>query len=355
MPLPRKAQDESNTSEPTVSHKGLSVGALLTLTGVGLLLTLLVVAPFIPALVWALTFAVVAWPMYAMLLARIRRPTIASGITVVVVGLVLVIPTAFLAWQVGHQAADGFEYLRTSVESGGLRDVVTRYPRTAALFNIVGPRVNVERILQSLAPLFQRQAGFWLGAATWATIQILIALFSLFFFLRDRDACLRTARSLLPLSTSEATYFFKQIQAMIHATIYGTVIVAVVQGALGGMMFALLGIPGALLWGTAMAVLSIIPTAGAFVVWLPVAVVYAMQGDWGKATMLAAWGAMVVGTIDNLLYPVLVGKEVRLHTLPIFLSIVGGITLFGAVGIVLGPVVLAATLALIDILKARSA
>jgi predicted PurR-regulated permease PerM len=182
-----------------------------------------------------------------------------------------------------------------------------------------------------------------------------LALFTLFFLFRDREPVAATIRSLMPMSERETDYFFDRIRSMTHATIYGTVVVALVQGGLGGLMFWLVGIPGALLWGVAMALLSMIPTAGAFIIWLPTAVVLGAQGEWGKAALIGAWGALVVGTIDNLLYPSLVGKEMRLHTLPVFFAIVGGVALFGAAGVVLGPVVLAATIALIDILRKRTA
>jgi predicted PurR-regulated permease PerM len=160
---------------------------------------------------------------------------------------------------------------------------------------------------------------------------------------------------LLPLSNREAGEFVERVRSMIHATIYGTVVVAAVQGALGGLMFWTLEIPGALLWGVAMGLLAIIPVLGAFVIWIPAAIGLAAQGSWGKAVVLTVWGTVVVGLIDNLLYPVLVGKEMRLHTVPVFIAIVGGLFVFGASGLVLGPVVLAVTLACIDVLRRRTA
>jgi predicted PurR-regulated permease PerM len=156
------------------------------------------------------------------------------------------------------------------------------------------------------------------------------------------------------MTPAESAYFFERIRSMAHATIYGSVTTAVVQGTLGGIMFAILGIRAALLWAVVMALLSMIPSAGAFVVWIPTAIVLAAQGDWTRATILVAWGTLVVGTIDNVLYPWLVGKEVRLHQLAVFVAIVGGLLAFGAAGLVLGPVVAAATMALLDIVQQRA-
>ena len=347
-PRPRHGADE-----PAVPRQRLSVVALIAFATIALLATALIIAPFFASLVWALTFAVVARPVHDWLIKRLGRPAVAAALTVLAVALVLVLPAMFLAWQVGHQAADGIGYLRQQVEGGGLQRALEQYPRLQGLITQVAGRVDVATLATNMMPGVQRYATAWVAASVWGIVQILIALFALFFFFRDRDQILKVVRSLLPLSTDESNYLFKQVTTTIHATIYGTVVVAMVQGTLGGLMFMLLGIPAALLWGVAMAVLSIVPSLGSFVIWLPVAAAFAFQGHWGKASLLAAWGALVVGTIDNLLYPVLVGKEMRLHTLAVFLAVIGGLALFGAVGLVLGPAVLAATLALVDIMRER--
>jgi predicted PurR-regulated permease PerM len=135
----------------------------------------------------------------------------------------------------------------------------------------------------------------------------------------------------------------------VHATVYGTLVVAMVQGALGGLMFWWLGLPAPLLWGVVMALLAIIPVLGAFVVWIPAAVFLLLEGSGAKAIVLVLWGAVVVGGIDNLLYPMLVGRRLRMHTVIAFVSIVGGLIVFGASGLILGPVVFAVTRLLLDI------
>jgi len=116
-----------------------------------------------------------------------------------------------------------------------------------------------------------------------------------------------------------------------------------VQGLLGGLMFWWLGLPAPLLWGLVMALLAVVPVLGAFIVWIPAALFLALEGEWLRALLLAGWGMLVVGTIDNLLRPVLVGRRLKLHTVPAFLSVVGGLMLFGAVGLLLGPMLLATT------------
>ncbi len=159
----------------------------------------------------------------------------------------------------------------------------------------------------------------------------------------------------MPLTEKEADRVFVQVSDTIHATVFGTVLVALAQGILGGLIFWWLGLPGPLLWGLVMGLLAIVPLLGAFVVWGPVALFQLLQGNWGTALILTVWGTIVIGLIDNFLYPILVGRRLRLHTLPVFFAIVGGVMFFGAAGLVLGPVILALTLALVDIWQRRTA
>ncbi|MBC8145153.1 MAG: AI-2E family transporter, partial [bacterium] len=125
------------------------------------------------------------------------------------------------------------------------------------------------------------------------------------------------------------------------------------QGTLGGLMFWWLGLPLPLLWGVVMGLLAIVPILGAFVIWVPAAIFLVMQGDIWQAVVLAVWGTVVIGLVDNLLYPALVGNKLRLHTLPVFFSIVGGLFVFGACGLIIGPVVLAVADGLVDVWRLR--
>jgi predicted PurR-regulated permease PerM len=189
----------------------------------------------------------------------------------------------------------------------------------------------------------------------WAVAELLITFFALFYCFRDRRQALQNLRSLVPLSEGETEAVFTRVIDTLHATIYGTLLVGLVQGVMGGLMFWALGLPAALLWGVVMAILGIIPVLGTFIVWAPAALLLALEGGWGRALILVAWGGLVVSLVDNLLYPILVGQRLRLHTLPVFVAIVGGVALFGSAGIVLGPVTLATTVALIEVWRRRTA
>jgi predicted PurR-regulated permease PerM len=176
----------------------------------------------------------------------------------------------------------------------------------------------------------------------------------LFYLLRDRDAALHVLVAFSPLTTTETLRIADRFADTVRASIFGTVIIGLIQGTLGGLMFWWLALPTPVFWGLVMGMLAIIPMLGAFVVWLPAAVILALEGEWASAALLAVWGGGIIATVDNLLYPALVGSRLKLHTLPAFVGTVGGIILFGASGIVLGPAIIVVTLELIEILKQRS-
>jgi predicted PurR-regulated permease PerM len=157
--------------------------------------------------------------------------------------------------------------------------------------------------------------------------------------------------NVMPLDDRRAREIIDRTQEVISASVYGVLVIALIQGTLGGIAFWALGLPSALLWGVVMVFLSMIPMAGAFVVWVPAALYLVITGAWGKAIILTVWGALVIGSVDNFLRPKLVGEKTRLHELLIFFSVLGGLQVFGVIGLVLGPVVVAITIALLDVLR----
>ncbi|MGE0757529.1 MAG: AI-2E family transporter [Pirellulaceae bacterium] len=193
------------------------------------------------------------------------------------------------------------------------------------------------------------------SSTVWFVMQMLITLMTLFFFFRDRHRALGVVRSIMPLSNEEADDVFRRVDDTIHATIFGSLVVALVQGTMGGLMFWWLGLPTPLLWGAVMSLLAIVPMLGTFIVWAPTAAYLAIRGDLTSALILASWGGIAIALIDNLLYPFLVGKRLRFHTLLVFFAILGGLSLFGASGLILGPVVLACADALVHVWRRRTA
>lgn len=313
------------------------------------------VHPFLTPIAWALALAVVAHPMHGWLARRIKHPGIAAGVAVFLIALVLVALATFVGHSVVKEAVAGAQTIQAGLDSGQWRAQLAANPRLGGVLTTLEQQANLGGQIHGMAGEIGKRLSQVVTGSAWVIVQLLLTLFVLFYLLRDHRTALGTLRSLVPLSERETDEVFTRVADTIHATIFGTLVVAAVQGTLGGLMFWWLGLPAPILWGAVMALLAIVPVLGAFVVWVPAAIFLAASGQWGKAAILTVWGGVIVALIDNLLYPILVGKRLRLHTVPVFFSIVGGLAIFGAAGIILGPVILALTNAILEIWRRRTA
>jgi predicted PurR-regulated permease PerM len=213
----------------------------------------------------------------------------------------------------------------------------------------MGERFRLEEQIGNLGrAVGNRAAGFLSGSVTVLT-QFAITLFVLFFLYRDCGDAINALRQLLPLSEGETERMFERVASTIEATVNGSITVALVQAILAGTVYLILGVPGAVVWGALTFLTALVPVLGTFIVWAPIAGYMALTGSVGKALFLVGWGGLVVGSVDNVLYPYLVGDKLRLHTVPTFFSILGGLSLFGVAGLILGPMALAIALALMDV------
>jgi len=166
-------------------------------------------------------------------------------------------------------------------------------------------------------------------------------LYLLFFFIRDGRELVARIRQAIPLSEAHKRRLFNKFTRVVRATVKGNIVVAVTQGALGGIIFAVLGISGALLWGVLMAFLSLLPAVGAALIWTPVAIYFLMSGAILQGVILTLYGVLVIGLVDNILRPILVGKDTKMPDYVVLISTLGGLALFGLNGFVIGPLVAA--------------
>jgi predicted PurR-regulated permease PerM len=346
---------------PPLVAPGLgSRGAVRTLvvllaTTLGVFFCYRMAAPFLDAIVWALALAVLCAPVQCWLELRFRRPTVVAIINVLIASLIVGAAITFVGQHLLYQAAKGAEAIDASVGSGDWRSVLAGQPRLTALADWIEHQFDLPGTAQALATGLSGTARSFLMGSLVQAITFFLTFYLLFYFLRDRETVCMSLRSLSPLREDETVALFVKIRDTIYATVYGTIAVASVQGFLSGLMFWWLGLTAPLLWGLVMALLSVVPVAGSFVVWIPAAIYLALDGSWGKAAILTLWGAIVVSTIDNILHPILVGNRLKIHTVLVFVSVVGGLIVFGAIGLILGPVVLTITLALIESWRGRSA
>jgi len=335
------------------SRERLLVVVLLLVTGLAVALCALLALPFLPALAWALALAVVAYPVHRWLAARLPGPDLAAGVSLLLVAVLLVGPSIIVSRLVLKEAANGLPKVGAAEVSSTLQAAVPADSSLGPLFAWLDKNVDIQGEATRVLGALLGDVASLLTGSVWAFGQLLLTLFILFYFFRDGPALVRNVRRLLPLSEAEADQVLLRVDDTIHATVYGTFLVALIQGTLGGLMFAWLGLPAPVTWGMVMALFAIIPYLGAFVIWAPAAAYLAVQGHTGNALLLTAWGLIAIGLIDNLLYPMFVGKRLRQHTLLVFIATIGGLSLFGASGIILGPVIFAVTQALLVVWRLR--
>jgi predicted PurR-regulated permease PerM len=298
--------------------------------------------------------AVVGHRLHRAIARRIRQRTLAAGLAVAMLIVTVMVPIVLVGKQLVGQASAAFEAARAALEEDRWQALVRRIPGGPPVLDWIIEHVDLDGAGEQASAFVSSRLGSFVTGSVWVVLELLVAIVALFYFFRDRRESLETLRCALPLSDREADEMFNRIGETIHATVYGSLAVAAIQGLLGGLMFWILGLPAPLLWGVVMALLSTIPNLGSFVVWAPAAVGLALSGQWGKALALCAWGAVAIGLIDNLLYPVLVGRRLHFHPLPVFFSILGGLLVFGASGLILGPLVLAITDALLRVWRDRT-
>ena len=329
--------------------------AFIAITALAAYLCYLIALPFLPAVGWAVALAVMAYPIDRWIRRRAPREGPAALLTVALVTVIIVVPAVFVVRQLVHEAVDSVEQVKDGVAEGRWRKAVERNPRLAPALEWIEREVNVREEIGKTSKQLVENAGKFVAGSFQAIVGLLVTLFLLFYFLRDRRKLLRTVRGALPLSEKDTDAVFDDIRDTIIAIVYGILVVAAVQGVLGGLMFWFLGLPAPLLWGAVMALLSILPVLGAAIVWAPAALFLALEGSLDKALILTTWGVIAIGLIDNLLYPMLIKNRMHLHAVPVFIAVLGGLIVFGAVGIVLGPVVLVITAGLLEIWRRRMA
>ena len=315
----------------------------------------LLVEPLVGSIAWALALAVVAHPLHAWLLRRIKWQSLSAALTTLLVAVALVLPATLAGRQIAREAVAAATKVQGVVSEGNLRELVERNPRIAAAYAWLSEIVDLQEQLGKLSEHVPKAVQTFVSESFQFAVAVVVAFFLLFFFLRDRVQMLDALRGLLPLSAGEAAQVFRRVDHTIYAVIYGTVVVSLVQGALGALIFWWLDLHAPLLWGSAMAVMAIVPVVGTAIIWGPAALFLLLEGHPEKALLLAAWGAIVIGLVDNLLKPALVKGRLRAHIVPVFISILGGLFAFGAAGVIIGPVILAVALALIDIWRQRMA
>lgn len=331
---------------PTVHGISFLIIVILVTVAFGWLLL-----PFYGAVLWAVILAILFYPLNRRLVTRFRgRRNLAAGVSLLACICIVVIPGSVILASLA-QEANGF-YNRISSRELDLVTIVERVQELLPAFvleALEGVRFgSLERIQESVMSLLGQASqtiatrALSIGQGTAQFIVSLgVMLYVLFFLFRDGTDIAAMIRKASPLSDHHTDFILAKFSAVLKATVKGNVIIAVIQGTIGGLAFWALGIQAALLWGVLMAVLSLLPAVGAFLIWGPVVAYLMLTGDYVKGTILLVIGVFIISMIDNLLRPPLVGKGVRLPDYVILVSTLGGIALFGINGFVIGPLIAA--------------
>lgn len=317
-----------------------------------------ILQPFIGAILWSILLAFLLWPINDGLRRALggRRAGAAVlltlGTIVLLLGPALAVGVAF-----ANQATELFKRLQA----------------TAGHYQIARPsdllRIPiVHRFLQwseTMTPVSAEQVQSWLTSAASTLLQVVVAtsglfvvealgtlvslvitLFLLFFFLRDGEEMVARATALIPLAAERQQHLLQHLSAVTRAVVFGSLVTAVVQGTLVGIAFALVGLPSPVVFGVLAMLAALVPLFGTALVWVPAAGVLAAQRRWGAAIFMVAWGLVVVSGSDNVVRPLFISGRAQISTLPVFLGLAGGLSAFGPIGMVLGPVIVALVLAL---------
>jgi predicted PurR-regulated permease PerM len=328
---------------------------LAMLTGLALFFCCKLIQPFLSALLWAVAFAVVANPFYLWLCRKVRHRSLAAGVAVLVVGVVLVLPTIALAPKLAGDAASAVDSIAKSIESGQWQEKLGKVKALSSAVAWVESHVDFGEIAREVAHGVTNGVSSLVTGSVAGLVQLLVSGFLLFYLFRDQKEALAALRSLLPLSADEADMLFHRFSDAIYAIIYGRFLMAAAQGALGGFGFWILGLPVPWFWGLVMSVLSFLPFVGASLVWGPAAVFLTLEGRLGAALLLVLLGVVVIAPIESFFYPIMVGHRLKLHNALVFVAVLGGLVAFGPVGLVVGPAVLALTMGLMSLWRERVA
>lgn len=326
-------------------NRGVLICLLLGIS----LLFLAMIKPFLQAVFVAGLFAALFSPLYRAILERVggERRSLASALTLVTVVLFVLVPVGLLLSTVAAQALDiadtAVPWVRQQLATPGL---ITSTLESLPFYSVIEPYRDLALArLGDLAGLLSSWVVAGLKSATVgsfsALLSILIVLYTLFFFLIDGDRLLYYMLYYLPLNDEDETKLLRRFTSVTRATLKGTAVIGFLQGALAGAALHFAGIPSALFWAVTMMVLSVVPGVGTALVWVPAVLFLIADGMYANAAAVGLFCAVVVGTVDNVLRPKLVGSDTQMHELMIFFSTLGGLIMFGFMGFVIGPIIAA--------------
>jgi predicted PurR-regulated permease PerM len=314
--------------------------------------------PFLSPLAWAIVLSIVFYPVFTFVLKYVKWKPLASLITLLTILIILLGPFSYLSYLLSQE-------IRTLLDdaASGKFDPVggfLHHPFVNKMINKILGMFHLsqaefeKRIIENISLFGKSLLGGvtgGIGNVASAITDFIFMILSIFFFLEGGSEFVEGLKKYIPFSKSERERLIQQTRDIIVTTIYGGVTIAVVQAIIGGIAFSLLGVPSPVIWGFAMFIASFIPLLGTFVVWGPMAIYLFFKGMIAHSIILVAVGVVAISSIDNILRPLIIRGKIQMPTLAIFFSILGGIKVFGFIGFIMGPLVLALFISVIQMLQ----
>jgi predicted PurR-regulated permease PerM len=336
----------------------------LLLLGIFLYLCIMMVLPFIKIVGWASTLAILWYPVHNFINRRFKNPTISSLISCFLVVVIVVVPATFLTIGLFQEGENLLKIIQKYIEEEKYTQFLNffdskifknsyKYFSKFYDFSKIDFKTIISGNLKQFSTFIGKQGVYLIRNTVVFIFQLGLTLVIFFFLLRDGKRIYFFIQPFIPLSSENTNLLISRATETIRATVYGWLVVGIIQGTLLGVIFAILGLPSPIFWGGVTILICFIPFVGAPVVWIPASIILAIKKIWWKAIVLFLFGATVINLADNFLRPILVGTKLKLHPMIIFFAIFGGVLFMGPLGLFLGPVILSITISLLEVLKMK--
>jgi predicted PurR-regulated permease PerM len=349
-------------ADPVIKREWVFLAALLAFVVCIFVLFYKLIVPFFAPIAWAVIFVVTCYPAHQWLSSRVRTRGLAAFISTAAVAILILGPSIWMMLTLFGEARNLYDWIQTGEwTSHAINDLATRIdPIIQELSHRLSGLIDLSNWdFRSIAGSVVERISRWIVDNTSAglanvgkvVLQFLMMLLTMYYLFKDGAPLIENVRLSIPLPGKRAEEMLSHVTDVVRATIYGGLVVAAIQGTLGGLLFWAVGLPSPVLWGAVMAFFALIPLLGAFVVYIPAAVVLFAGGSYIKALVLLGVGIGLVSQIDNILRPMLISGKTQMHPLLLFFSIAGGVSVFGLLGLVLGPVIAAIFIALLEVYR----
>ena len=321
-----------------------------------LILAFVIIRPFITTILASIIVSFMAYPLYRLINKKLKRKNISSLIVTILIIVIIISPLYFALQVITKETYTIYLLSKQKIIGGDILDIdcvednfICKSSDTIQEF-ISDPKVSfqLQKIVQKSTSFVMDSIGSFVLSIPVIILNFFIMIFIMFFLLRDGKDISNKVKRLLPLKKHYQKRVFEKSKEVTFAVVYGHLFVALIQGALGGLGFLILGVSSPLLWGLIMAFAALIPFVGTPIVWLPVALFRTFNGySTGNNPMMVSgiilflYGTLIVSTIDNFLKPKIIGKKAKVHPILVLLGVLGGLKVFGIIGIIIGPVILA--------------